>query len=47
VGFDPNERMVQAMRDGSMHGIVLQDPVTMGELAVKALMAHLDPKSVR
>lgn len=47
VGFDPNERMVQAMRDGSMHGIVLQDPVTMGELAVKALMAHLDPGSVR
>ncbi|MEY4178178.1 MAG: D-allose-binding periplasmic protein precursor [Planctomycetota bacterium] len=47
VGFDPNERMVQAMRDGSMHGIVLQDPVTMGELAVKALMAHLDPASVR
>lgn len=47
VGFDPNERMVQAMRDGKMHGIVLQDPVRMGELAVKAMMAHLDPASIR
>lgn len=47
VGFDPNERMVQAMREGKMHGIVLQDPVRMGELAVKAMMAHLDPASIR
>lgn len=47
VGFDPNERMVQAMRDGKMHGIVLQDPVRMGELAVKAMMAQLDPASIR
>lgn len=47
VGFDPNERMVQAMRDGAIHGIVLQDPVRMGELAVKAMMAHLDPASIR
>jgi ABC-type sugar transport system substrate-binding protein len=47
VGFDPNERMVRAMREGSIHGIVLQDPVSMGELAVKAMMAHLDPGSVR
>lgn len=47
VGFDPNERMVRALREGSMHGIVLQDPVTMGELAVKALVAHLDPQRLR
>lgn len=47
VGFDPNERMVRAMREGAIHGIVLQDPVSMGELAVKAMMAHLDPASIR
>ena len=47
VGFDPNERMVQAMSQGKMHGIVLQDPVTMGELAVKAMLAHLAPDAVR
>lgn len=47
VGFDPNERMVQALKDGQMDGIVLQDPVMMGELAVKAMIAHLDPQRVR
>jgi len=47
VGFDPNERMVQAMSQGKMHGIVLQDPVTMGELSVKAMLAHLAPDQIR
>lgn len=27
VGFDPNPRMVGALNEGKMHGIVLQDPV--------------------
>ena len=47
IGFDPNERMVQAMREGTMHGIVLQDPVMMGDLSVRAMMAHLDPSAVK
>lgn len=46
VGFDPNERMVQAMRDGKMHGIVVQDPVKMGYLAVKTIVAHLKGEHV-
>ncbi len=46
IGFDPNERMVAAMRDGHMHGIVLQDPVKMGYLAVKTMVDHLDGKEV-
>lgn len=41
VTFDPSEPMVQAMRDGKIHGIVLQDPVTMGYEAVKGMVAHL------
>lgn len=47
IGFDPNERMVEAMREGTMHGIVLQDPVMMGDLSVRAMMAHLDPASIK
>lgn len=43
IGFDPNERMVQALKARKMEGIVLQDPVTMGSLAVKAMIAHLEP----
>ncbi|WP_197442562.1 substrate-binding domain-containing protein [Lignipirellula cremea] len=42
VGFDPNDRMVKALREGQMQGIVLQDPVGMGGLAVKAMVAHLE-----
>jgi ABC-type sugar transport system substrate-binding protein len=45
VGFDPNERMVRALGEEKMHGIVLQDPVTMGYQAVKTMVAHLDDKS--
>jgi ABC-type sugar transport system substrate-binding protein len=46
IGFDPNERMVQALREGKMHGIVLQDPVTMGREAVRTMIAHLKEEKV-
>ena len=46
VGFDPNERMVQALGAGHIHGIVLQDPVKMGYLAVKTMAQHLAGQTV-
>jgi ribose transport system substrate-binding protein len=46
VGFDPSPRMVQALADGRMQAIVLQDPVTMGYEAVKTMVAHLQGKEV-
>jgi ABC-type sugar transport system substrate-binding protein len=46
VGFDTSSRMISALEDGSMHGLVLQDPVHMGYLAVKTMVDHLDRKSV-
>jgi ribose transport system substrate-binding protein len=46
VGFDPTARMIQALQDGKMQGIVLQDPVTMGYQSVKALVAHLEGQPV-
>ncbi len=42
VGFDPNDRMVEALKDHKMDGIVLQDPVKMGDLAVKTMVAYLE-----
>jgi len=42
IGFDPNETMVNALSEGRMKGIVLQDPVKMGYLAVKAMIEHLE-----
>jgi ribose transport system substrate-binding protein len=41
IGFDPGPELVVALRAGKMHGIVLQDPVRMAELAVTSLAAHV------
>lgn len=46
VGFDPNPTMVKALADGKMKGIVLQDPVRMGYLAVEAMARKLKGETV-
>jgi ribose transport system substrate-binding protein len=46
VGFDPSPALIEAMRQGKMQGIVLQDPVQMGYLSVKTIVEHLRGKPV-
>ena len=46
VGFDASPAFVEAMRKGQMHGIVLQNPLNMGYLAVKTMVEHLEGKQV-
>ena len=46
IGFDPGPQLVQALGDGKIHGLVLQDPVAMGYLSVKTLVAHLRGQQV-
>ncbi|MEX0716291.1 MAG: substrate-binding domain-containing protein [Planctomycetaceae bacterium] len=46
VGFDSTPRFVRALEEEKMHGLVLQDPVRMGYLAVKTMAAHLDGQPV-
>ena len=46
VGFDSSERLVKGLRDGEIHGLVLQDPINMGYLGVKTMMAHLQGQEV-
>ena len=41
VGFDSSERLVQGLRRGEIHGLVLQDPINMGYLGVKTMVRHL------
>jgi ribose transport system substrate-binding protein len=41
IGFDPGPELVVALRAGKMHGIVLQDPVRMAQLAVTSLAGYL------
>jgi ribose transport system substrate-binding protein len=46
VGFDTSSRMIAALEGDHMHGLVLQDPVRMGYLAVKTMVDHLDGKKL-
>jgi ribose transport system substrate-binding protein len=46
IGFDASSIFVQAMRDGKLQGIVVQNPFRMGELGVKTLIDHLLGKPI-
>jgi ribose transport system substrate-binding protein len=41
VGFDASEKLVQAVRDGKIAALVLQNPFNMGCQSVKSMVAHL------
>ncbi|MFQ5733370.1 MAG: substrate-binding domain-containing protein, partial [Planctomycetaceae bacterium] len=46
VGFDSDPRMIEGLQNGMVQGLVLQNPVNMGYVAVKTMVAHLDGKTV-
>ena len=46
VGFDASAKLVEALRAGELDALVLQNPVAIGELSVRALVDHLDGKPV-
>jgi len=46
VAFDPAVPLINGLENGTVHGIVLQDPVQMGYTAVKTMMEHLGGKQV-
>jgi ribose transport system substrate-binding protein len=46
VGFDSSPKLVQGLRDGHLHGLVLQNPTKMGYLGVLAIVAHLRGEEV-
>ncbi|MBN2315506.1 MAG: substrate-binding domain-containing protein [Sedimentisphaerales bacterium] len=46
VGFDSSDRLVMGLKNGSIHGLVLQDPINMGYLGVKTIVAHLQGQTV-
>ncbi|MGZ5513827.1 MAG: ABC transporter substrate-binding protein [Candidatus Aminicenantales bacterium] len=41
VGFDSSPKLVQGLRDGDIHGLVIQNPAKMGYLGVKTIVAIL------
>jgi ribose transport system substrate-binding protein len=46
VGFDSSPKLIQAMKDGDLHGLVLQDPFNMGYTGITTLVAHLRGEKV-
>lgn len=46
IGFDASDKLVAALRDGDIEGLVVQDPFNMGYLAVKTMADHLRGKKV-
>jgi ribose transport system substrate-binding protein len=46
VGFDAGADLMNAMRRGTVHGLVLQDPIQMGYLGVKTAVAKVRGESV-
>jgi ribose transport system substrate-binding protein len=46
VGFDSSGILVKGLRDGHIDGLVLQDPVKMGYLGVKTIVAHIHGEKV-
>lgn len=41
IAFDPSDALVEALKDGSCSGIVLQDPVEMGYRGVLTIVEHI------
>jgi ribose transport system substrate-binding protein len=41
VGFDASENLVNGLHSGALDGLIVQDPVRMGYLGVKTMVAHL------
>jgi ribose transport system substrate-binding protein len=46
VGFDASEALIGALNQGKIQGLVVQNPVLMGEMAVKTMVKHLENEAV-
>lgn len=46
VGFDSSEKLIGALKEGDIDGLVVQNPFNMGYLAVKTMTEHLRGKPV-
>ncbi len=46
VGFDSSVKLVQALRDGHIHGLILQNPMKMGYLGVKQMVLYLKGQKI-
>jgi ribose transport system substrate-binding protein len=47
VGFDASDKLIDGVRKGIIHGLVLQDPFKMGYLGVMTAVQKLDGKTIQ
>jgi ribose transport system substrate-binding protein len=47
VGFDANPVLTEALGQGKLQGLVLQDPYKMGDLGVRTIVVHLEEGEVK
>jgi ribose transport system substrate-binding protein len=46
IGFDSSEKLIEALRKGEIHGLVIQNPFAMGYTGVKVAVAFLRGEQV-
>ena len=46
VGFDASQTFIDALDNGQMHGLVVQNPLNMGYLGVTKMVEHLQGRKV-
>jgi ribose transport system substrate-binding protein len=46
IGFDSSDKLIKGLRDGQLHGLVLQNPFQMGYLGVVTMVKHLRGEKV-
>src|SRR5690348_541370 len=46
IGFDASEALIGALIPGRIQGLVVQNPVLMGEMGVKTMVKHLEKQPV-
>jgi len=46
VGFDSSPPLIEGLKQGEIHGLVVQNPFNMGYLGVKTMAAHLQGNEV-
>src|SRR5438045_2519039 len=46
IGFDASEPLIDALGQGKIQGLVVQNPVMMAELGVKTIVQHLEKQPV-
>lgn len=46
IGFDASDKLLQGLKDGHIDGLVVQNPFSMGYLAVKTMVQHLHGQKI-